>query len=328
MGNTSSTQFVKEGGRVAAQSFKPCHLFGDSDLYGLGVRLGFYLQYFAAIIAIYFIAVQELRQLRIGLNIIATAIFIALLVNSTQDSLVILDWTILIQLALVFPVYTAPELIVDNYIDRSFLWLLLALFLFVMPWLYFRGINNGRKEGCDVKILFVFAPISIYNSHFVGYLRFCAVVGCIIGVVALMISYANISNAVSKLRKEVENSRKKYFRLYAITICPLLLIITVVLVEMTLKVNHLDMDRSPLESTSQILSFVIGLFISVTVLWHCYVENIKRENESLLEQLLKVGNRIVHGHVHPGPRHERTDDEEQGLVGQTRPEMRQVELQA
>ncbi|KAF1997322.1 hypothetical protein P154DRAFT_378662, partial [Amniculicola lignicola CBS 123094] len=60
----SVTDFVGEDELIAAQSVKPCHLYGNPDVYGPGVRSGFYLQYFAAILAILMGLRNELIVLR------------------------------------------------------------------------------------------------------------------------------------------------------------------------------------------------------------------------------------------------------------------------
>src|SRR5664279_2422907 len=98
MGNSqssSATQFASPGLPVL-ESVKPCHLTGDPDLFGLGIRLGFYLQYFAAIIAILTGFDQQFLGWRAGFIPLAAATFISLCINSTDNTLVIMDWTIMI----------------------------------------------------------------------------------------------------------------------------------------------------------------------------------------------------------------------------------------
>lgn len=109
MGNSQSssgTQFTSEGLPVL-QSLKPCHLSGDPDLYGLGIRVGFYLQYLAAIIAILSGVEQEFIGWRAAFVPLAAATFVGLCINSTGDTLVILDWAIMIGLVIGFPAYFA-----------------------------------------------------------------------------------------------------------------------------------------------------------------------------------------------------------------------------
>ncbi|PKS12064.1 hypothetical protein jhhlp_001360 [Lomentospora prolificans] len=81
-----------------AQSYPPCHLFGDSDLYGLGIRLGFYLQYLAAIVALSSGYTNGLKSLRTGLTILSLSLFVTLCTTSTGNGLVILDWYLVMAL--------------------------------------------------------------------------------------------------------------------------------------------------------------------------------------------------------------------------------------
>jgi len=48
----STTVFVGENELIAAQSTKPCHFYGNPDIYGPDVRTRFYLQYIAALLAV------------------------------------------------------------------------------------------------------------------------------------------------------------------------------------------------------------------------------------------------------------------------------------
>ncbi|KXX78966.1 hypothetical protein MMYC01_204728 [Madurella mycetomatis] len=117
MGIVSSTQFVPSGGVVVAESVQPCHLFGDPELFGIGIRVSFYFQYFTAgFILLYSGWLKykarpddparverlkgDLHNLRISLTVLGLALFLALCINSTGDSLVILDWAIVSLLVL------------------------------------------------------------------------------------------------------------------------------------------------------------------------------------------------------------------------------------
>lgn len=105
-GNASSTHFAGTDNFVSVQYFQPCHLFGDTDLYGIGVQCSFYLQYGAVILALLGGAEHQLANLRIALTITASAVFISLCVNSAGNSLAILGWSLFNLLVLPFPVFT------------------------------------------------------------------------------------------------------------------------------------------------------------------------------------------------------------------------------
>jgi len=127
MGNaqsSSGTRFIEMDSLPIVQSYKPCHIPGDSDLYGLGIWIGFYLQYFGAVIATMFGASKEFRIWRAPFVVIAAATFVALSVKVTGENLVILDWAIISSSSsyshstLPFPLSLAPLSSTDTSTDR------------------------------------------------------------------------------------------------------------------------------------------------------------------------------------------------------------------
>jgi hypothetical protein len=122
MGNSQSssgTQFIGNGGLPVLQSVEPCHLSGDPDLYGVGIRVGFYLQYLAAIIAIVSKADEDFVGWRVAFVPVAAATFLGLCINSTGDTLVVMDWAIMLELVLCFPAFFALPVFTGLGIERE-----------------------------------------------------------------------------------------------------------------------------------------------------------------------------------------------------------------
>jgi hypothetical protein len=101
-----STAFVPTDGKITAQSYHPRHIFGDGNIYGVGVRWSFYINYFAGTIALWYGVREDITSSRFVLTAIAFALWVALLKNSTGDSLVILDWSIALLLITFLPLYS------------------------------------------------------------------------------------------------------------------------------------------------------------------------------------------------------------------------------
>ena len=118
MGNISSTQFVGTGNQIVAQLYEPCHLFGDADLFGPGIRYGLYGQYIATFYAIVCLHDWKLKAFRASLIVTAIALFVSLCFSSTGDSLVILDWTIISLLVFNQVFYTILPLLVAWSLDK------------------------------------------------------------------------------------------------------------------------------------------------------------------------------------------------------------------
>jgi hypothetical protein len=89
----------------AVTSYQPCHIFGDQMLIGAGIRVGFYLLYAAAIVAVLFGVDKQFRFWHGAWGVLALSLFIAMFLNVVDYNLIIIDYAVLIQLVLWYPVY-------------------------------------------------------------------------------------------------------------------------------------------------------------------------------------------------------------------------------
>jgi len=80
----SDTQFVGTEELGAVSSYQPCHVFGDPMLIGLGIRLGFYLLYFAGVIAVLFGVDQQFRVFNTSWALLALSTLVVLLIAPTR----------------------------------------------------------------------------------------------------------------------------------------------------------------------------------------------------------------------------------------------------
>ncbi|KAK4445712.1 hypothetical protein QBC34DRAFT_412945 [Podospora aff. communis PSN243] len=101
----TGTGFVGSDEMSAVTSFQPCHIFGDQMLIGSGIRIGFYLLYGAGILAVLFGVDKQFRFWHGAWGILALSLFLSMFLNIASQSLVIIDYAVLIQLVLWYPVY-------------------------------------------------------------------------------------------------------------------------------------------------------------------------------------------------------------------------------
>ncbi|KAK4227038.1 hypothetical protein QBC38DRAFT_499822 [Podospora fimiseda] len=101
----TTTGFVGTNEKSAVTSFQPCHIFGDQMLIGTGIRLGFYLLYLAAIIAVLFGVDKQFRFWHGAWGILALSLFLSMFLNVVDFNLIIIDYAVLIHLVLWYPIY-------------------------------------------------------------------------------------------------------------------------------------------------------------------------------------------------------------------------------
>ncbi|KAF2681384.1 hypothetical protein K458DRAFT_392174 [Lentithecium fluviatile CBS 122367] len=204
-------------------SVPPCHLYGDGDVYGIGVRTGIYIQCFAALSAKISRRYDDLKSLRLGFNAIGASVVIAMYTNIDEGSFIYLETYILFNLIFGLPaesekekralvsgkdletetteggkndqpkgfreyyqrVYDSIPASSRDYINIGWFLLLELFALGTQLWVYFFGINRGHNPACKAKI-FLFANINIYSNSWVILSKIGSVLSVILTAVLLL----------------------------------------------------------------------------------------------------------------------------------------------
>src|SRR5579859_6772859 len=69
---------------------KSCKIIGDADIYGIGIRIGFYLQWASVLFAIWLVP-EVTKNIRINTNIVTTALYINLFRGAHLNGLIFLE---------------------------------------------------------------------------------------------------------------------------------------------------------------------------------------------------------------------------------------------
>src|SRR3569833_3229107 len=158
-----------------------CQIAGDASVYGLGVRLGYYLQFLAAVLAPY-LAPDALENICLAFGSFTLALFITVFKHASEGTFIAVEWHIVAFLTLFLGMATfyfspgartiteetggmyfaGPLFRVDFYaggsIRRRFygswglLCLLSSFFLLSSPWMYWSGRHIGHVGDCPVYI--------------------------------------------------------------------------------------------------------------------------------------------------------------------------------
>ncbi|KAH9208175.1 hypothetical protein DL95DRAFT_480735 [Leptodontidium sp. 2 PMI_412] len=133
---------------------------------------------------------------------------------------------------------------------------------FANCWVWFAGVNLGKKDGCDVKVF----SVSIYHDAWQTFLRIVAVIGCILGMVFTIIGILairwNLTTSFTQ-RHSKEPSKRRNLRpelrstAFQIVMGALAIVVTE-MTEMTMKINDYQMSE-PLGSSRQLLPFSIAV---------------------------------------------------------------------
>ena len=265
-----------------------CIIIGDGDLYGIGVRLGLYLQWFAIFIACG-VSPDDAIAAFITSNILTLSLWIAFLSGdwARNENLVILEWVIVQHET--FALYaglTLPILVCYGSMGNGrIMWLttsmIYALPAFSSPYILINYVHQGRRDGCK------------YHLD-AGATTVSAVILCTLSGIVLLWNFRPL------LRKKASNFetpktrskftrfsnwfilsrdnviRLKRFRLVAALlaiICPAIFIPRVEV--LTLRAFRIDTSAANLTDTSQLIPFLSGLF-NITYICYCGFRNPKK----------------------------------------------------
>ncbi|KAH0551417.1 hypothetical protein GP486_007368 [Trichoglossum hirsutum] len=254
-----------------------CKIFGDGDVYGPGIRLGYYLQWVAVLFATW-MAPDQARNARTAANIITIAVFANTFRGAKDGSLVAAEWWIVLWLTFVLSLLNVP---VDWKRSSSSVGVMLILWCMItaaQPWLYFKGLDTGHKSGCTVKVFF-FTGINVYNHVWRTFWKVGSIVECLMGlsffIAGVIVMIAGLFNSGDDSERDGDAS--KIAQRMVLTFGQLITgVITIVQVEMTIKVNHIDLSQSTLISSGQLIPFLIGCLTVVAVFGHGLKSLMKR----------------------------------------------------
>lgn len=277
-----------------------CSFDGNSDMYGLGIRLGFYLQWFGVILANW-LARSEVPGLRFANSVFVAATFLALIIQMAKNVQNLEVVEVYIILLLMFGAYFA---LIPIYIWRLFTkcnpyWdpsrypivnpgalysnlnlLLLVAVLSFQLWFWFARVPVLSGEDCE-QYGFLFAKIRLENTGFVVISVLLYSILTIICLVIVLIKFGCIiveEDGGENRRHERRKDRAARIRtLQNLDSASRLIVAAVITVatELTIAWNHIRNVNS-LSSAGQTIPFLIGLAAVIRIL---YVWVFKDEDE-------------------------------------------------
>jgi len=274
-----------------------CLLLGEGDLYGIGVRVSYYLFFFATLVAILRRTLSSSPTSKTGpigkcaeaINILTFAILIVLIRNTMGGSFAALEWfltypTILvtfISLCFALPVWDNAGILLCYAFT-------LSLLTVCQPWLYWRHLYQGRKEECEVRYWF-FGVRNFYGETWTNFFKAMSIVACVAGVLffigALILAFGKVGWKVllhleasvegGVRNREVDGGKKEVsmrrfvFQLVGLVVLLFAGIVTMAMTENTIQLNQIDLSDTPLNSTSQLIPFLTGFLSFLSTLYAC-----------------------------------------------------------
>ena len=267
-----------------------CVIIGDPDLYGLGIRLSFYLSWSGAFASVLFKRHDACREVRKAANLVALAVLIDLIIGTTQGSFALLEFSIVAPLALL-PVgitIMTSGLKKKDLLSMIFTCMVTAIDCGIQPWLYFGILHQGYRKGCEVDVFF-FAPIYAYNSHWIGFCKFSAVLTALMAVFLVFWALRATIKGRPIVAMSLEDGQQLYggwdtsgitgprflspaLHIFQFVMGLFTAAVLIAFVEKTIQINEIEMREASLRNASQLIPFIVGLFSLIMSIWSIWKE--------------------------------------------------------
>lgn len=271
-----------------------CQIIGDPDVFGLGVRLGFYFQW-ATIVFATWIAPELVGPAQMMSNIVTISVYVNTFCGISESTVIAAEWWIVYFMTFVLSlgfVRTSTILQQTSRYSCGVSGVLWAMIIFGQCWLWFRGVDIGQKEGCTVKVFALFFAVDIQNKTWRTIFKIESVIGCVVAVRFLLYGLFNcLKNAAGKKgdNSTGDDSRDKvcsckdeesvgYTVKAGLTALQLVFgTIAIVQIEMTMKVSNIDVSAAPLTSSGQLISLLMGIFNLAATFWAGVKKGVSRK---------------------------------------------------
>lgn len=255
---------------------KSCQIIGDSDIYGIGIRISFYLQWASLMLAIW-LAPETTKNIRVSTNIVSVALFINVFRSVNSDSLVLLEFYLVSWMTIILLLVNIPwnrALIRESLVDTSIMLGMWMIFMWAQVYIYSKGLHIGQRAGCAI---WTWGDSTSYSSAYQNiYKNVTLKLSGTISIAFASTFYmavAVIGMCVLGAKPATHSARyhSKWSTIFRsiLTIANAILgSISIVTVEKTIRRNHIDLSSAPLfKSSGQLIALVMGILSMITVIW-------------------------------------------------------------
>lgn len=262
-----------------------CEIIGDPELYGIGIRIGSYLQWAAIFLAILLVPENAIGAF-LAANVLTLAIFISFfdgaMKNDASRTFLLKEWSIVLFENWVLYLGFIPAIFwIHSHMERSRLILSLQIILYgivFFEWAYIFAIQEPpeRREGCKNILKHysrgkrIFGTISIASG---------GALSLVTSLLSLWQQFRRSRQSSSRVAKHDElQSDARYLRewnsqlnrvKFSVVMFPVAIAISVIsYTEAGLKHDQINTSTAPFNSTSQLIAFLVGLFNLLYICWH------------------------------------------------------------
>ncbi|KAH8907674.1 hypothetical protein BR93DRAFT_937032 [Coniochaeta sp. PMI_546] len=273
---------VKSSQQFTEYDTDTCQIIGDADLYGVGIRIGFYLAYFSGVVALCFQNWAAVHNARKGVYTVNAAILVAMIRDSTlTGNLAAFEWYILLQIGVFVPTSLSFVMTDDEPLTLALCMMVDGTYAVLQPWVYWTRLDQGWSSSCPSPKVYIFTEIDFYSPRFTAFLKAMSIISCVGGVVLFLWSWSLLAVFVPPVRRRHPSwtkimmgtiTEQEYYILssknaWLIGWILFFGLTLIGLTEKTLAINDISIPGTTVASTGQLIPLLVGTLTTISTVY-------------------------------------------------------------
>jgi hypothetical protein len=268
---TDSHSIFEKKSKMTATN-EPCPFAGNSDIYGVGVRIGLYSQWVATLLVTLFNPEDE-EMFRIVNLIIQASIFLGIAQQSSSETNAVEPIIVLFLMCGSLSSLTGNGMRHFSHVSGVIRALFYAALSAYGCWFWFEGLDKMMRPGCSA---IAFFGRSSVDGWFRTLAKALSVFGLILSVFLTGVCifaivrrfYKEFDDAVKRPRKQ-----RPQVEIGLLVLSAGLIAFSVIVVEYLIRVNHVT-GLSTIDAVGQLIPFLIGIMECTSISWKILVKGL------------------------------------------------------
>jgi len=254
-----------------AATNEPCPFEGNSDIYGIGVRIGLYSQWVATLLVTLFSPGDE-EAFRILNLIIQSSVFLGIAQQSSSEIDAVEPIIVIFLMCGSLSSLTGDGMKNFSHVSGIFRTLFYTALSSYGCWFWFSGLDNMITPGC--RAIAFFGRTSV-DGWFRSLGKAVSVFGLVLSVLlngwsicATVRRFQDFENAFTRPKKQRPQVEIGYLILSAGLIA-----FSIAIIEYLIRVNHVT-GLSEIDAVGQLIPFLIGIMECTSISWKILVKRL------------------------------------------------------
>ncbi|KAI3572871.1 hypothetical protein IWW34DRAFT_707869 [Fusarium oxysporum f. sp. albedinis] len=245
-------------GNYGGRFLRICPFPGNSDLYGIGIRIGFYLQWVSTLLTTIFMPTEE-NVLRILNLLIQSAVLLGLVLLTKEHEIHTIEPVITIWL--LFGALSSLSGSGMNPLARFSGFFRVIIYSAVAGyacWFWFVGLDELLKKGLNCEIVAFFGGVPI-DGPFRTFNKVASILGGIICIAFLLWSLVILHRRITETSSIAQTARTATTRVELLVLSSSIIALSIAAVEYLITANRIT-DIDNISSVGQLIPLISGIF--------------------------------------------------------------------